>query len=364
MSGKKGMKGNKPHEESERYPEYYKKRFPELSDDECIAKAAWFRKSCMYQCIEYYEKRYPEATHEEHLRMLDEAKKSKKKFAVKREDIFQCIEYYEKRYPEATHEEHLRMLDEVKKAYIAKHPNIAGENNPSHKSKTTERQRKERSVMCIEYYEKHYPNLSNDERLSIMNKKIQEVMYKKSLVPQSTQLQYYIDKGMNKKEAKEALSERQRTFTLDKCISKYGEDEGTRIFEERQCKWQKSLHSAFRKNHDTINTSNISNNLIKEIREYCNVEAEFQLGRYSYDIRKNNNLIEFNRDYWHANPKIYDDTFTNSVSNLTAKEIHDKDAKKLDYAKANGYNILVIWESDYKEDPEGTVKKCIRFLND
>ena len=133
---------------------------------------------------------------------------------------------------------------------------------------------------------------------------------------------------------------------------------------ERQCKWQKSLHNAFRKNHDTINTSNISNNLIKEIREYCNVEAEFQLGRYSYDIRKNNNLIEFNGDYWHANPKIYDDTFTNSVSNLTAKEIHDKDAKKIDYAKANGYNILVIWESDYKEDPEGTIKKCIRFLND
>ena len=197
MPGKKGMKGNKPHEESERYPEYYKKIYPELSDDECIAKAAWFRKSCMYQCIEYYEKRYPDATHEEHLRMLDEAKK----------------------------------------AYIAKRPNIAGENNPSHKSKTTERQRKERSVMCIEYYEKRYPDLSNDERLSIMNKKIQEVMYKKSLVPQSTQLQYYIDKGMNKKEAKEALSERQRTFTLDKCISKYGEVEGTRIFEERQCKW-------------------------------------------------------------------------------------------------------------------------------
>ena len=42
-------------DESALWPEYYKKRFPELSDDECIAKAAWFRKSCMYQCIEYLQ---------------------------------------------------------------------------------------------------------------------------------------------------------------------------------------------------------------------------------------------------------------------------------------------------------------------
>lgn len=27
-----------------------------------------------------------------------------------------------------------------------------------------------------------------------------------------------------------------------------------------------------------------------------------------------------------------------------------------------GYNFLVIWEQDYKNNPKGTIKKCINFL--
>lgn len=373
MAGKKGMKRIKSHDESALWPEYYKKRFPELSDDECIAKAAWFRKSCMYQCIEYYEKRFPEATHEEHLRMLEEAKKTKKKFAVKREDIFQCIEYYEKRYPEATHEEHLRMLDEAKKAYIAKRPSNAGENNPAHKSKTTERQRKERSVMCIEYYEKHYPDLSNDERLSIMNKKIQEVMYKKSLVPQSTQLQYYINKGMTEEEAHKALSKRQSTFSLERCIQKYGEEKGRRIFEERQIKWTKKLRESFLTHGDGRSPQSIfAKSIIGQICNILNIDIpkkekyiSDKKGRhFAYDFTFNKKIIEFNGDYWHANPSIYSYDFFNKSVGLYAHELWEKDRIKKECAVSNGYKILTIWESDYKEDPEGTIKKCIRFLND
>ena len=46
---------------------------------------------------------------------------------------------------------------------------------------------------------------------------------------------------MTEEQAKNALAERQRTFTLEKCISKYGEEEGLRRFSERQQKWLKSL---------------------------------------------------------------------------------------------------------------------------
>jgi hypothetical protein len=38
------------------------------------------------------------------------------------------------------------------------------------------------------------------------------------------------------------LKERQATFSLKKCISKYGEIEGLKIFEDRQKKWQKTLN--------------------------------------------------------------------------------------------------------------------------
>ena len=59
----------------------------------------------------------------------------------------------------------------------------------------------------------------------------------------TTSLQYWIDKGYSEDEARAKLSERQRTFTLEKCIAKYGEVEGRRIYEERQRKWIRSLNN-------------------------------------------------------------------------------------------------------------------------
>lgn len=57
----------------------------------------------------------------------------------------------------------------------------------------------------------------------------------------STRIEYYLHKGMSEEEAKQALSDRQKTFSLEICIEKYGEIEGTKIFNDRQTRWQNSL---------------------------------------------------------------------------------------------------------------------------
>lgn len=57
----------------------------------------------------------------------------------------------------------------------------------------------------------------------------------------NTQLEYYIDKGLDHNEALVALKERQVTFSLNKCIEKYGKEDGIRIWKERQEKWQRTL---------------------------------------------------------------------------------------------------------------------------
>ena len=41
-------------------------------------------------------------------------------------------------------------------------------------------------------------------------------------------IEYYLKKGLNEEEAKLALKERQTTFSLEKCIKKYGFEEGTK----------------------------------------------------------------------------------------------------------------------------------------
>lgn len=73
-------------------------------------------------------------------------------------------------------------------------------------------------------------------------------------------------------------------------------------------------------------------------------------------------IIEFNGDYWHANPKIYKKDYINKTLNLTAYEIWKKDEKRKKYIQKQGYQLYVVWESDYKNDPENTIKKCIEFL--
>lgn len=74
--------------------------------------------------------------------------------------------------------------------------------------------------------------------------------------------------------------------------------------------------------------------------------------------------IEFNGDFWHCNPDDFNGNDIHRVKNKTAKEIWEIDRNKIDLIKSKGYDVLTIWESEYRKDPESTLKKCLNFLND
>jgi len=63
-------------------------------------------------------------------------------------------------------------------------------------------------------------------------------------------------------------------------------------------------------------------------------------------------IVEYNGDYWHCNPLKYDASFVVERIKKTAKEIWDKDRKRLDLFTKNGYIVIVVWESDYKRNKE------------
>ena len=73
-----------------------------------------------------------------------------------------------------------------------------------------------------------YNGLSEDEKIKVMRK----IMFCKdnpnfnnfSDYACPTKLSYYLNNGMTEEEAKVALKERQSTFSLKKCIEKYGND--------------------------------------------------------------------------------------------------------------------------------------------
>jgi len=59
--------------------------------------------------------------------------------------------------------------------------------------------------------------------------------------------------NMTEEEAIRKISERQSTFSLEKCIEKHGEVEGTKIWQARQDKWQDNLNSKPQDEKDEIN---------------------------------------------------------------------------------------------------------------
>lgn len=74
-----------------------------------------------------------------------------------------------------------------------------------------------------------------------------------------TQLQYWINAGYNIDESRIILKERQTTFSLEKCVAKYGLIDGTVKWQNRQDKWQDTL---LNKSLDEVNEINIRKNPI------------------------------------------------------------------------------------------------------
>ena len=68
---------------------------------------------------------------------------------------------------------------------------------------------------------------------------------------------------------------------------------------------------------------------------------------------------------YHGNPTIYkeDDICVNFKDKpLIAKELWERDRIKTNLAIENGFEILTIWESEYKSNKELTIKKCLDFI--
>ena len=387
MSGIKGMKIKKNHENSPKFAEYYQKINPNWSQEKCEEEAKKFKRSCNYQCIEYYEKNYPELSHEEHLKLKENLQIQKKK----NNPLY--LEYYINNYPYLSRSEQENLWHQrtkegcyqseeyyIKQGYSKEEAKlkkkeklsivtpkivekISGQNNGMSSSNRTEQQRKESSPFSKEFY------LSRGLTEEDWKNKQKEISNNRSY---NTRLEYYINQGMSKEEANKALHDRQATFSLYKCVEKYGEEKGLKIFNDRQQIWNKKLQKSFKQGKYT--QSPIANKLFNELILKLNIigndniyekyifNDELHKG-YLFDFCYNNKLIEFNGDYWHANPDFYGPQSFIKAKNKKAKDIWEYDKIKIQTANNQGFQVLTIWENEYRNNKEETINKCIEFLN-
>lgn len=176
--------------------------------------------------------------------------------------------------------------------------------------------------------------------------------------------EYHGYQGLEPEAVQELISERQRTFTLEKCIEQHGEDKGREVHAERQRKWLKSMPRS--------NFSKISQQLFWEITKFRGTEgiyfAELSPEKKLDDSGKNNEatitlsetsckpdylciktkrVIEFDGDYWHG-----------AMGNIERERKRDESLCEM------GYQVLHLREKDYRADPQKIIKECVEFLNE
>lgn len=136
-----------------------------------------------------------------------------------------------------------------------------------------------------------YENLSEEE-----TEEIRQAVFKKSVEKRmegdgincDTRLIYYTSRGMCEEDARKALKERQTTFSLKKLIKKYGEEEGSRKWKERQEKWQNTLTSKSQEAIDDINKRKVHSGYSK-ISQKLFDSLEIPKSRYATNGRRISN---------------------------------------------------------------------------
>ncbi len=75
----------------------------------------------------------------------------------------------------------------------------------------------------------------------------------------------------------------------------------------------------------------------------------------------NNKVIEFNGDFWHANPlKNKPDDKIGGWTKVKDIWLHEE--LRIKFLKRQNYKVLVVWEAEYTEDKEKVLEKCYNFL--
>lgn len=196
----------------------------------------------------------------------------------------------------------------------------------------------------------------------------------------NTTLQYFMDKGLSETDAILALRDRQSTRSKEKYVLKYGESLGIQKWKETNKKWSEIVEQKYRNGEFSKTpktniwkvTSTAELQLAEKLQERLGKPLLFGKNQlkifdgtkyYYYDLCdiEHKKIIEYNGDYWHANPKKFSKN-TIVHDNLTANDLWKKDIIKRRIANNLGYMVLTVWESDYLEGPDVCIEKCLAFL--
>lgn len=202
------------------------------------------------------------------------------------------------------------------------------------------------------------------------------------------------------KKYNEYVEKQRYTNQLEYFIEKYGEDGQMRY--DRYCKLRSHSYESYLERFDgddekailelnkyysgktnTYNSSSICKEFCKLLHEKIDLIDDYTIyyegfteeyyfgipgyGRVVVDfyVKELNKIIEFYGDYWHGNPNIYcseDIISFPKQKKIPAKEIWERDARRIDAIKSIGVDVLIIWEKDYRLNKEIVIQQAFNWL--
>lgn len=149
-----------------------------------------------------------------------------------------------------------------------------------------------------------------------------------------------IQRERNKKSKKflgktrDAKQRKQISISMSKMIQKVGKEEWVSHFGD---------FTKYYRSKGEIELYEYVKNNIDE-----NAECNVFINGYNVDIKYGNNIIEYFGDYWHCNPEKYDEKYYHKILKMSAKDVWEKDKKRIEILRQNGYDVNIIWENDWK----------------
>jgi hypothetical protein len=127
---------------------------------------------------------------------------------------------------------------------------------------------------------------------------------------------------------------------------------------------EESINKMLKSQNKTIKpVSKAEKEILKTLQPIIEVTPQFIIEGKSFDfyLPKYNLLIEYNGDYWHCNPEIYGEDYYNKKKRMKSTDIWIYDSKKVELSKKYGYNLEVVWERDYKINPNIIFDKIKKY---
>lgn len=198
----------------------------------------------------------------------------------------------------------------------------------------------------------------------------------------------YVYKTHGLIKGKQILQHRHDNVSLSSYQHRLGEEKGLMEYNKHIVKLKHSVRkklNTFPKKTKSIKTktnhcSKISKNLFDEIVKYTDIDKsetfygdyalKIQLTKTQYnkinkrfiqvDFSYKNKIIEFYGDYWHGNLDIYENH--DLIKGKTVKSKRLEDEQRIEFIKSLGYEVMIIWENDYKRNPSLVIEDIIKFL--